>query len=254
MNSGIVLELLKKVQVVNMHGCQNVLGHGIVLQNLTEFPLFTHNHTFPYNLIWWQKEHKVAEISFLFLVSCSWHQTTKQTILFSLIFSTNFSHLSSCKRKKTFIGPKMRKNCFGPIKSLLSFSTAKTEKNSWKKFGENKIGGLVVWCHEQDLYLFSRNMSINDVKSLLQPVIHDSPKLKSDSESSLFDLGSPIKKQMSELVPPASPTLNSEQLTTESPPTKMAKRKNFDFGGLVDSEDNMIKAKRRRFQWYLFIY
>jgi hypothetical protein len=51
MNSGIVLELLKKVQVVNMHGCQNVLGHGIVLQNLTEFPLFTHNHTFPYNLI-----------------------------------------------------------------------------------------------------------------------------------------------------------------------------------------------------------
>ena len=97
-------------------------------------------------------------------------------------------------------------------------------------------------------------MSINDVKSLLQPVIHDSPKLKSDSESSLFDLGSPIKKQMSELVPPASPTLNSEQLTTESPPTKMAKRKNFDFGGLVDSEDNMIKAKRRRFQWYLFIY
>lgn len=96
-------------------------------------------------------------------------------------------------------------------------------------------------------------MSINDVKNLLQPVVHDSPKFKSDSESSLFDLGSPIKKQMSELVPPASPTLNSEQLT-ESPPTKMTKRKNFDFDGLVDSEDNMIKAKRRRFQWYLFIY
>ena len=96
-------------------------------------------------------------------------------------------------------------------------------------------------------------MSINDVKSLLQPVIHDSPKLKSDSESSLFDLGSPIKKQMSELVPPASPTLNSEQLS-ESPPTKMAKRKNFDFGGLGDSEDNMILAKRRRFQWYVFIH
>jgi len=93
-----------------------------------------------------------------------------------------------------------------------------------------------------------KDMSINDVKNLLQPVVHDSPKLKSDSESSLFDLGSPIKKQMSELVPPASPTLNSEQLT-ESPPTKMTKRKNFDFDGLVDSEDNMIKAKRRRFQW-----
>ena len=100
---------------------------------------------------------------------------------------------------------------------------------------------------------FFRNMSINDVKSLLQPVIHDSPKLKSDSESSLFDLGSPIKKQMSELVPPASPTLNSEQLS-ESPPTKMAKRKNFDFSGLGDSEEHMIQAKRRRFQWYVFIY
>ena len=51
---------------------------------------------------------------------------------------------------------------------------------------------------------------------------------------------------MSALVP-GSP-LPLEQLT-ESPPKKMAKRKNFDFGVGVDSEDSIIKAKRRRFQW-----
>jgi hypothetical protein len=35
--------------------------------------------------------------------------------------------------------------CFGPSKSLFSFSTAKTEKNSWKKLGKTK---LVVWCFD----------------------------------------------------------------------------------------------------------
>ena len=38
-------------------------------------------------------------------------------------------------------------------KSLLSFSTAQTKKISWEKIGENKIGCLVVWCHEQDKYV-----------------------------------------------------------------------------------------------------
>ena len=42
------------------------------------------------------------------------------------------------------------KICFGPIKSLLSFSTAQTEKNLWKKIGGNIIGCFVDWCHEQD--------------------------------------------------------------------------------------------------------
>ena len=43
-----------------------------------------------------------------------------------------------------------KKNCFGPIKSLFSFSTAKTEKNSCKNW-VNKIRGWVVGCHEQDM-------------------------------------------------------------------------------------------------------
>ena len=84
-------------------------------------------------------------------------------------------------------------------------------------------------------------MSIGDVTRLLQPVNNDPPKLKSDSESSLFDLGSPIKKQKSELVLP-TPPLHFEQLS-ESPPKKMAKRKNFDFGVAVDTEENVIKSK-----------
>ena len=68
------------------------------------------------------------------------HQTT------NLVF-TNFFHetsqLSSWKRKLTFRWSKTeKKKCFGPIKSLLSFSTAQTTKNSWKKLGETKF---VVW-------------------------------------------------------------------------------------------------------------
>ena len=54
----------------------------------------------------------------------------------------------------SFSTDKLRKNAFfGPIQSLFSFSTAQTEKNSWEKIGENKIGCLVVLCHEQDKYV-----------------------------------------------------------------------------------------------------
>ena len=60
-------------------------------------------------------------------------------ILFSSIFS-QFEQLE--KKKKLFISPKLRKTCLGPIKSLLSFSTAQTEKNSWEKLGKTR---LVVW-------------------------------------------------------------------------------------------------------------
>ena len=97
-------------------------------------------------------------------------------------------------------------------------------------------------------------MSKPAVLAHLLPEIHDSEGDKSNSDS-LYDLGSPMKKgQRSELVP-VSP-LSTEQLT-ESPPKKMAKRKNFDFGVVElnntlcsgSSMDNVIKAKRRRFQW-----
>ena len=59
------------------------------------------------------------------------HQTTKTPIL----FSTNFSQFEQLKNF-SFV-QNWKKTCFGPIKSQFSFSTAKTEKNSWKR--------LVVW-------------------------------------------------------------------------------------------------------------
>ena len=51
------------------------------------------------------------------LLSCSWHQTTKLPILFSPIFSTNFSQLEQLKKEnKQFIGPKqVFFLSFGPI-------------------------------------------------------------------------------------------------------------------------------------------
>ena len=57
----------------------------------------------------------------------------------NLVF-TNFSQFDYLveKENKLFIGPKLGKNCFGPIKSLFSFSAAQAEKNGGKT-------RLVVW-------------------------------------------------------------------------------------------------------------
>ena len=67
----------------------------------------------------------------------------KPRILFSPIFSTKFSQLEQLKKKTNFL---LVKNSaflsFGPMTSLVSFSTAKTEKKSWKKLGKRK---LVIW-------------------------------------------------------------------------------------------------------------
>ena len=57
------------------------------------------------------------------------HQTT------NLDFPNFFYEFFSEKENKLFIGSKL-KICFGPINSVLSFSTAQTEKNSWKKMGK----------------------------------------------------------------------------------------------------------------------
>ena len=77
------------------------------------------------------------------IISCSWHQTTKQPILFSPIFSTNFSQLEQLKKKTNFL---LVQNRFflglGQMKSLFSFSSTQTEKNSWKKLGKTRF---VVW-------------------------------------------------------------------------------------------------------------
>ena len=61
-------------------------------------------------------------------ISWSWHQTTEQPTMFSLIFSTKFSQFEQLKKKS--LVQNWDKTCFGPIKSLFSFSSAKTEKNS----------------------------------------------------------------------------------------------------------------------------
>ena len=78
----------------------------------------------------------------LFL-SRSWHQTTRQTIMFSPIFSTNFPQFDQLKKKTNFF--LVQTGFFSVLDQwkVFSFSTAKTEKNSWKKFGGNMIGGLM---------------------------------------------------------------------------------------------------------------
>ena len=77
------------------------------------------------------------------------HQTTN--FVFPNFFHEFFSVLAVEKENNHFIGPKqVFFLSFGPIKSLFSFSTAKTEKNSRKNW-VNKICGLVVGRHEQDM-------------------------------------------------------------------------------------------------------
>ena len=65
-------------------------------------------------------------------------------------FSWIFLSLSSQKRKETFHWPKTEKNLFWTNKKFVFFFNC----SNWEKFveeiGENKIGGLVVWCHKQD--------------------------------------------------------------------------------------------------------
>ena len=61
---------------------------------------------------------------------------------FPQFFPRNFLSLTSLKRKQTFHWSKSQKKPVWTKKSLLSFSTDKTEKNSWKKLGKTR---MVVW-------------------------------------------------------------------------------------------------------------
>ena len=84
--------------------------------------------------------HKTQRKTNILFVTSN-RQTTN--LVFPNFFHEFFSVWEDEKENKLFIGPKMRKKtCFGPIKSLFSFSTVQAEKNSWKKLGETK---LVVW-------------------------------------------------------------------------------------------------------------
>ena len=70
------------------------------------------------------------------------HQTTN--LVFPNFFHEFFSVWAVEKYNKLFIGPKLRKKiCLGPIKSLLSFSTAQLRKFHGKKWGKTRF--VVLW-------------------------------------------------------------------------------------------------------------
>ena len=74
-----------------------------------------------------------AYLQVLVWTSCSWHQSTKQPILYSPIFSTNFSQFEKLKKITNFLLVQKRFFVnFGPMRSLFSFSAAQTTQNSWK--------------------------------------------------------------------------------------------------------------------------
>ena len=79
-----------------------------------------------------------SSLRLFWFLSFSWHQTSKQTILFTPIFSTNFSHFLKAveKENKLFIGPKLRKNLFWTNNNFFYRS------NLWKKLGKTKF---VFW-------------------------------------------------------------------------------------------------------------
>ena len=86
------------------------------------------------------------------ILSCSWHQSTKQPILFSPIFSTNFSQFENSWKhwSKTFFFSVLDrwKVCY--LFQLLIW------ENFVEKIGDNRIRGLVVRCHE--LIIWSENL------------------------------------------------------------------------------------------------
>ena len=91
----------------------------------------------------------------------------KQPILFSPIFSVNFSQLQQLKKKTNFL---LVQNSFFSLfwtnEKLVFFFNCW----SWEKFGEkigkNNFGCLVVWCHEQD-NIFMKYYLINNWKKVL---------------------------------------------------------------------------------------
>ena len=79
-------------------------------------------------------------------ISCSWHQTTKQPIL----FSTKLSQFEQLKKKTnlSLVQNWEKKICFGPI-NVFFFSCKNWEKFV-EKIGKINISCLVIWRHEQD--------------------------------------------------------------------------------------------------------
>ena len=89
------------------------------------------------------------------LLSCLWHQTTKQRILFYPIFSTNFFQLEQLKKKTNFL--LVQNSCFlnfGPMRSSFSFSSPQTEKISRKILGKTNEISVFIKIRENLTFKF----------------------------------------------------------------------------------------------------
>ena len=75
------------------------------------------------------------------------HQTTN--FVFPNFFHECFSVLAVEKENKLFIGSKQLFSQLWTNEKIVFFFNC----SNWEKIGENKIGGLVVWCHKQDIRL-----------------------------------------------------------------------------------------------------
>ena len=62
------------------------------------------------------------------------------------------------------------KKCFRPIISLFSFSTAQTEKNSWKKLGKTRF--VVWWFDVTNKIQVTFHLTVLDMVSPI-PKFHD---------------------------------------------------------------------------------
>ena len=80
---------------------------------------------------------------------------------FSQFFPRISISFSSWKRKQIFYWSKTFFFTFGPMKSLFSFSTVQTEKNSWNKLGETR---LVVWWFDVTNKIYIRGFTKFGIK------------------------------------------------------------------------------------------
>ena len=96
------------------------------------------------------------------------HQTTN--LVFSVFFHEFISVWTVEKENKPAIhwSKTEKKNCFGPIKRLFSFSMAKTEKNSWKKLGITLrlFGGLMSRTRYWSLKVYKIMLKCDFMKTL----------------------------------------------------------------------------------------
>ena len=113
----------------------STLGKTILLLTLFEYPNFwsTIFLTLPY----------------------SWHQTIKpQILVFQIFFYKTFPAWAVEKENKLFTDPKPILSSFWTNEKFVFFFIWTNCEKFPEKIGENKIRGLVVWCHEKATHIF----------------------------------------------------------------------------------------------------